>query len=297
MSHVDDLVIELRAMAAGVGQAQTKTAAVDAKARDVTAEAARVGFARIAAALAPLRQGIGQVAAALASLKGTVGDTVTVVAAVSKSSSPDDTVAILGKAGQQVEAVHAGIAAALAKVEETKRLVGMVLRGGQPDPLLSALDTVKEVLDLVGGHCGVAKQHLESATRAARQVGASGKLNRADSVSEANPPEEPYRKNLGDWYPDTGGKLPKSWGAGTPNKKGVGFRWQDPDNPGNGVRIDQGIPDSPWPSQRVDHVVVRYEGKVIGRDGKPIKGSIKHDPANAHIPLSEWINWSSWSAP
>ncbi|MFJ9786164.1 RHS repeat-associated core domain-containing protein [Amycolatopsis sp. NPDC101161] len=99
------------------------------------------------------------------------------------------------------------------------------------------------------------------------------------------------------WYPETGGKLPEGWGEGKPNKKGVGFRWQDPKNQGNGVRIDQGNPNSPFPSQQVDHVIVRVNGKVIGRDGNPISGAIDQDPTNAHIPLSEWQNWSSWSRP
>lgn len=51
-----------------------------------------------------------------------------------------------------------------------------------------------------------------------------------------------------------------------PNKKGVGTRWFDPFNPGKGVTIDHGIPDSPQLSQQVDHVVVRSGGKVIGRE-------------------------------
>ena len=41
-------------------------------------------------------------------------------------------------------------------------------------------------------------------------------------------------------------------------------------NPGNGIRIDEGIPSSSWPSQQVDHVVVRAGGRILGPDGKPI---------------------------
>lgn len=93
-------------------------------------------------------------------------------------------------------------------------------------------------------------------------------------------------------------KFPTTWGPGKPNKSGVGWRWFDPDNPvGNGVRIDQGNPSSPFPTQRVDHVVVRRDGKVLGRNGQPIEGSIKEDPINAHIPLSEYQNWSTWHSP
>jgi hypothetical protein len=45
------------------------------------------------------------------------------------------------------------------------------------------------------------------------------------------------------------------------------------------------------------HVVVRVDGKVLGRDGKPIAGSIKEDPVNAHIPLSEYKTWRRWNQP
>jgi hypothetical protein len=99
------------------------------------------------------------------------------------------------------------------------------------------------------------------------------------------------------WSPDTGGKLPEAWGKGRANKKGVGFRWQDPKNQGNGVRIDEGNPNSSFPSQQVDHVIVRVNGRVIGRDGQPISGTINDDPTNAHIPLSEWQTWSTWDSP
>jgi filamentous hemagglutinin len=92
-------------------------------------------------------------------------------------------------------------------------------------------------------------------------------------------------------------KFPDTWPV-EPNKKKIGYRWQDPANPkGNGVRIDKGDPNSPFPSQQVDHVIVRSNGKVLGRDGKPIggDGSIQGDPENAHIPLSEYKDWSKWN--
>lgn len=93
------------------------------------------------------------------------------------------------------------------------------------------------------------------------------------------------------------GRVPSQWGPGSQTKKGVGHRWTDPANPGNGVRVDQGVAHSPWPSQQVDHVIVRRDGVVIGRDGNPISGSVKSDPTNAHIPLSDWLGWSSWDRP
>lgn len=91
-------------------------------------------------------------------------------------------------------------------------------------------------------------------------------------------------------------RVPSGWGQGVANSKGVGTRWFDPASKGNGIRIDQGVPGSPWATQQVDHVVVRSGGNVIGRSGEPIVGPIKANP-DAHIPLSEWLNWSSWNAP
>lgn len=53
-------------------------------------------------------------------------------------------------------------------------------------------------------------------------------------------------------------------------------RWFGPDQPSAaGVRIDRGNPNSPLPSQQVDHAIMRRDGEVIGRDGRPISGSIK----------------------
>ena len=91
-------------------------------------------------------------------------------------------------------------------------------------------------------------------------------------------------------------KLPDGWES-KPNKKGVGIRYQDPQNQGNGVRIDQGNPDHSLPSQRVDHVIVRRNGVVIGRDGSPIQGTIAENAEQAHIPLSEYLTWRTWYAP
>ncbi len=90
--------------------------------------------------------------------------------------------------------------------------------------------------------------------------------------------------------------VPNAW-IERANRKGVGRRWQDPSDVGNNIRIDMGIPNSPWPSQRVDHVVVSSRGKLIGRDGQPLSGALSDNAVQAHIPLSEYVNWSSWNAP
>jgi hypothetical protein len=91
-------------------------------------------------------------------------------------------------------------------------------------------------------------------------------------------------------------KVPKQWGSGIANRKKVGWRWYDPNNKNTRIRIDKGDPNSPWPSQRVDHVIVNNNGKVIGRDGRPV-GRIRDEPNRAHIPLNEWLKWNSWSHP
>lgn len=80
-----------------------------------------------------------------------------------------------------------------------------------------------------------------------------------------------------------------------PNKQGI--VWEDPNDQGNGVRIDKGNPNHQYATQRVDHVIVRSGGTVRGRDGKPIMGKIKDDHDNAHIPLEEYQRWKSWDSP
>ncbi|MEV7926139.1 ricin-type beta-trefoil lectin domain protein [Kitasatospora sp. NPDC088779] len=101
------------------------------------------------------------------------------------------------------------------------------------------------------------------------------------------------------WIPeDANAKLPDAWGAGKGTKKGVGWRWND--GKGNGVRIDQGNSNNSQEYQQVDHVVVNYGGKIIGRDGKPIEGPINKDQHNAymaHIPLENWLKWNNWYSP
>lgn len=93
-------------------------------------------------------------------------------------------------------------------------------------------------------------------------------------------------------------KLPSAWGRGGPNNKSVGWKWSRPGSKGSDiVRIDRGNPRSKFPAQRPDHVRVNYRGRPIGRDGRPIKGSVKKNPEAAHIPYSEWITWRYWYMP
>jgi hypothetical protein len=103
--------------------------------------------------------------------------------------------------------------------------------------------------------------------------------------------------------PDALEKIPLKFGMGIPNNKTrgdkkEGWRWFSPAKPEeDGVRIDKGDPNSKQPSQRVDHVIIRSGGVVIGRDGKPINGSINENAEKAHIPLEEYRKWQRWDHP
>jgi len=93
-------------------------------------------------------------------------------------------------------------------------------------------------------------------------------------------------------------KVPKDWAPVKAANKKTGLRWADPKQPkANTIRIDRGNPDLQNPSQQVDHVQVVKGGKVIGRDGNAIQGSVQDNWDQAHIPVSEWLKWSTWYAP
>lgn len=124
---------------------------------------------------------------------------------------------------------------------------------------------------------------------------ASAELGDSDGKATSNPQADPVQWDPGERARE---KIPSEWNdPGAPNRKRDGVRWHDENDQGNGVRIDRGNPNSSQPSQRVDHVVVRDNGVVIGRDGNPIQGSIKANGEMAHIPLSEWEQWGSWNKP
>lgn len=69
--------------------------------------------------------------------------------------------------------------------------------------------------------------------------------------------------------------IPDDW-HGEPLPDGVGWRWFNPDNRGDSVRLFRGDPDSPDSSVRNPYVIVTRNGEVIGRDGNPT-GEILND--------------------
>ena len=142
---------------------------------------------------------------------------------------------------------------------------------------------------LMGGAGGKGK---DSASPTTSQGAAAGSPN-------PDEPEEPEEKDSRNWpgLEAARKKVPTEWGEGRVSNKGDGWRWENPDYEGDGVRVDKGRPDSSLPSQREDHVVIRSGGKVLGADGDPIQTKIKADPENAHIPLEDWLRWREWNKP
>ncbi|WP_438297175.1 hypothetical protein [Streptomyces sp. HUAS TT7] len=62
------------------------------------------------------------------------------------------------------------------------------------------------------------------------------------------------------------------------------------------IWIDEGNLNNSQEYQQVNHVVINSGGRAIGRDGKPIEGSIKENPAS-HIPLTDWLKWKECNKP
>jgi len=160
-----------------------------------------------------------------------------------------------------------------------------------------------------GGQSSGSQSSGGQSSGGASSGGQSSTGTSSSGSGEATAPSDAYPERAIGWnIDDVREKIPEEWGDGKPNKKWdpdgpnpddkAGIRWEDPADPkSNGVRIDKGDPNSPHESQQEDHVIVRSGGKVIGRDGNPINGSIEQDPVNAHVPRGEWVGWRAWNAP
>ncbi len=172
--------------------------------------------------------------------------------------------------------------------------------GRHKDPTSTSGDPFGTNEETVGcadvGNCGLLPTFIGSALPTTRvAVGATRVVQRGLSWWQwRRDPSNPRN------YRDEGyEQVPSSWGPGRPNKKGVGKKWRDPLNEGNHIRIDQGNPNSPYPSQQVNHVVVQSGNRFVGRDGTryPPGTSPRDFPTELHIPLSEWLRWSTWFTP
>ncbi|MFD6997813.1 hypothetical protein ACFWA5_16400 [Streptomyces mirabilis] len=114
-----------------------------------------------------------------------------------------------------------------------------------------------------------------------------------------NVPKVPEVKMIDGWLPETAvDTVPEGFGPMKPTWKGVGHQF--PGTKQESVRIDKGNLNNSQEFQQVDHVVINSGGKVIGRDGKPIKGAIdanEHNSYMARIPLDERLKWEKWNGP
>jgi hypothetical protein len=202
-------------MAAGIDSAQEHVAAAEARAREIAARAAASGFTGIAVGMSRIQGLIGEIRTRLAGVGNSINEMVTAVAAAPRETSPEQAVAALSPALEQVGGIRAGVAATIGKVDESKQLAAAVLRGGRPGPMLSALDSVKQVLVLVTQRGGTARQHVEIALGEVQQMGgwesataggwgsptAGGGASSPPPVATRQPPEQrwpgyPARRSL-----------------------------------------------------------------------------------------------------
>jgi hypothetical protein len=174
VSHIEKITGELRALTAGVDRAQGLAAAADNQAQEVALRAAGAGFAAVAAGLARVRDAIAGIRGGLGGLATTLDEAAKATAAVPQEATPDETIIGLTPVGSAVDGARDATTAAIAQLDEAKRLVTTVLRGGQPGPLVQALENVKQVLVLMVQRTATARQSVDTALAAARQLGSSG---------------------------------------------------------------------------------------------------------------------------
>ena len=229
----------------------------------------------------------------------------------------------LGGAGRQAAQYGAGGAVAGAAGGAVVGAAGIVTGPGELVIEPAAIGTGALVGGGLGAVYGGAKGFIEGVPAGADQGAEYGRklsdwitqMTTADEKAEDHPAEPtdgcagqcgkadqdatPSDGAAEPWTvpPGVRSKIPPEWGEGSPNKKGVGKRWTDPEDQGNGVRIDRGDPTHRQPTQQEDHVIVRSGGKIIGRDGNPIDGSIQGNAEQAHIPAREYSGWRSWNHP
>jgi hypothetical protein len=194
------------------------------------------------------------------------------------------------------------VAHALARARDPATLAAITKSLQPPDLRRGAIKPVYPVeTALAAGAAAITGGVSGLVGAAARAIGgaiASKILADKPAATPGAPTPSPTTLQVWTAPKDVTEKIPPKWGAGRPTKKGIGLRWTDPKNPkGNIVRVDKGDPNSTYLTQRIDHVVVQSDGKIIGRDGKPIAGSVKNNFDAAHIPLTEYRTWSRWNTP
>ena len=122
-----------------------------------------------------VQTGAQEIRARMASVGGHIAEARSAIGAAASQESPQQTIAVLGRAVAKLDAANAAVAAAIAKLGEVQHLTAAVLQGGQQGPMLSRLATIKQVLEQVGQRGHAAKQLVEGALGEARTAGDVGK--------------------------------------------------------------------------------------------------------------------------
>lgn len=174
MSHIDQLTGELRALMTGVERAQEQATAVDRQAQEVAVRAAGAGFAAVAAGMVRVRDAIATIQSGLGGLTGLIGEATKATAAVPQGVSPQETIAGLMPVQSSVDGAREAAAGTISRISEVQQLVVMILQGGQPGPMLSALDSIKQILVQMTQRTTAARQCVDAAIADARQLGSLG---------------------------------------------------------------------------------------------------------------------------
>ena len=174
MADLQTIAQHLRGMAAGVERAQHAVAAADARADEIAARAMMTGFAGIAMGVQQLRMSISEIRQRLMNIGRSVSEAAAPVAGASGRPSPEETIALLNPASEQVGSVRAELGGLIEQVTRVQQQAGAVLHGGQPGPMISALDQVKQLLAEVIGQSDVTRQALHEAIIEARHLGEQG---------------------------------------------------------------------------------------------------------------------------
>jgi ABC-type transporter Mla subunit MlaD len=164
----------LSAMAAGIERAQQAVAGTDARAEDIGMRAMMSGFAGIASGVQQVRTSISEIRQRLMKVGRSVSEAATSVAGAGGRPTPEETIALLNPADEQVRSVRAELAGLVEHVTQIQQQAGAVLHGGQPGAMISALEQVKQHLAEVIGQSDRTRQSLDEAIAEARRLGEQG---------------------------------------------------------------------------------------------------------------------------
>ena len=79
--------------------------------------------------------------------------------------------------------------------------------------------------------------------------------------------------------------IPQTWPASSSNKGG-GYKFSDPNNPNNNIRVMPGDPNSPNPAQQAPYVKYQNNGINYDQNGNPVpnNSAASHIPTNSYNP-------------